>query len=274
MKRLFGQIDALLRGKLTRREDLERGEVAVRAGTLVAACLVLGAGYGAFMGLFAAVRSVDRTVYQVLSSAVKVPLLFLLTLGVTLPSLYVFSTLAGSHLAFRQTLRLLLGGTAVTLALLASFGPITGFFTLSTESYPFMVVLNVLFFTAGGVAGLVFIARALEHVFGRAPLMPPSVPSPDFRAELEMPPPDAVPGPSAPPGARPRPAAPPPRPRSRALFVFHVWVFIYAVVGAQMGWILRPFVGSPELPFVLFRNRESNFFEALARTLRSLFGGG
>jgi hypothetical protein len=41
-----------------------------------------------------------------------------------------------------------------------------------------------------------------------------------------------------------------------------------------MGWILRPFVGSPELPFVLFRDRESNFFEAIARTLRALFGGG
>jgi len=271
MKRLFGQIDALLRGKLTRREDLERGEVAVRVGTLLAACLILGAGYGAFMGLFSAVRAADWGILQVLSSAVKVPLLFLLTLGVTLPSLYVFSTLAGSHLAFPQTLRLLLGGTAVNLALLASFGPITGFFTLSTESYPFMVALNVLFFTAGGVAGLAFIARALDHVFGRAPLTPPSVASPEVRVELETPQPVAAPGPALP---RPRPAAPPPRPGSRALFVFHVWVLIYAVVGAQMGWILRPFVGSPELPFVLFRNRESNFFEALARTLRALFGGG
>jgi hypothetical protein len=202
------------------------------------------------------------------------PLLFLLTLGVTLPSLYVFSTLAGSHLAFPQTLRLLLGGTAVNLALLASFGPITGFFTLSTESYPFMVVLNVLFFTAGGVAGLAFIARALDHVFGRPSPKPPSSPSPDFRVEFETPPPDAMPVQPGSPLPRPRPAALPPRPGSRALFVFHVWVLIYAVVGAQMGWILRPFVGSPELPFVLFRNRESNFFEAIARTLRALFGGG
>ena len=271
MKRLFGQVDALLRGRLTQREDLERGEVAARAGTLMAACMVLGACYGAFMGLFAALNAGSPSVLQVLSSAVKVPLLFLLTLAVTLPSLYVFSTLAGSHLAFPQTLRLLLGGTAVTLALLASFGPITGFFTLSTDSYPFMVVLNVLFFAAGGVAGLAFIARALNHVFGpRASTSAVATPT-DSRAGAETPQAGAEP---APPATRPPRAPSLPGPSSRARFVFQVWVFIYAVVGAQMGWILRPFVGSPELDFVVFRTRESNFFEALARTLRTLFGGG
>ena len=271
MKRLFGQVDALLRGRLTRREDLERGEVAARAGTLMAACGVLGACYGAFMGLFAAVNAGSPSVLQVLSSAVKVPLLFLLTLAVTLPSLYVFSTLAGSHLAFSHTLRLLLGGTAVTLALLASFGPITGFFTLSTDSYPFMVVLNVLFFAAGGVAGLAFISQALNHVFGRRGSTTLAATPPDSGVEAETP---KVMEEPAPPATRAPRAASLSGPSSRAVFVFQVWVFIYAVVGAQMGWILRPFVGSPELPFVVFRSRESNFFEAVGRTLRTLFGGG
>ena len=30
-----------------------------------------------------------------------------------------------------------------------------------------------------------------------------------------------------------------------------------------MGWILRPFIGSPALPFELFRDREGNFFRGL-----------
>ena len=56
-----------------------------------------------------------------------------------------------------------------------------------------------------------------------------------------------------------------------ALAVFRTWTLIYAVVGAQMGWILRPFLGDPGLPFQLFREREKNFFVAILETLRALF---
>jgi hypothetical protein len=41
-----------------------------------------------------------------------------------------------------------------------------------------------------------------------------------------------------------------------------------------MGWVLRPFIGSPELPFTWFRERQSNFFEAILNTLSSLLSGG
>jgi hypothetical protein len=49
-------------------------------------------------------------------------------------------------------------------------------------------------------------------------------------------------------------------------------VVIYALVGAQMSWIPRPFVGAPELPFELFRNREANFFIDVFHTLGKLLG--
>jgi hypothetical protein len=55
--------------------------------------------------------------------------------------------------------------------------------------------------------------------------------------------------------------------------VFNCWVILFAVVGAQMGWVLRPFVGNPSLPFEWFRERQSNFFEAVLNTLSALFGG-
>ena len=44
---------------------------------------------------------------QMLATILKVPLLFLLTLIVTFPSLYVFSALSGSRLSAGATLRLL-----------------------------------------------------------------------------------------------------------------------------------------------------------------------
>ena len=56
--------------------------------------------------------------------------------------------------------------------------------------------------------------------------------------------------------------------------VFACWVIVFAVVGAQMGWVLRPFIGSPTQHFEWFRARESNFFEAVAHAMNALFGGG
>ena len=42
------------------------------------------------------------------------------------------------------------------------------------------------------------------------------------------------------------------------------------LVGAQMAWVLRPFVGSPSQPFQWFRVRESSFFEAVWQAIRTL----
>jgi len=53
--------------------------------------------------------------------------------------------------------------------------------------------------------------------------------------------------------------------------VFACWVMVFGLVGAQMGWVLRPFIGSPELPFQFFRARESNFFEAVVGAFWNMF---
>jgi hypothetical protein len=38
-----------------------------------------------------------------------------------------------------------------------------------------------------------------------------------------------------------------------------------------MGWVLRPFLGHPNLPFTWFRARESNVFAAIWGAIQSLF---
>ena len=55
-------------------------------------------------------------------------------------------------------------------------------------------------------------------------------------------------------------------------FVFSCWMIVFGLVGAQMSWVLRPFIGTPDMPFEWFRARESNFFEAVWQTWRSLLG--
>ena len=64
------------------------------------------------------------------------------------------------------------------------------------------------------------------------------------------------------------------RPSNKVRRVFRIWVVIFALVGAQMGWVLRPFVGGPTTPFEWFRARESNFFMAVMETLKNLLGIG
>lgn len=261
--RLVREIDVLLRGGFTRREDLAQGRIKVPTLTLVYAGLMLGAIAGACTGLYGVMRPVNGTPWQLVATTLKVPLLFLLTLVVTLPSLYVFSALARSSLRFADTMRLLLAAIAVNLALLASLGPVVAFFTLSTKSYSFILLLNVTFFAAAGFVGLMFLRRALDCVFeGQRPL-PATTPEPakdaakaeaeddDDAAALPAPSPSAV-------------------TRERSESVFRLWIIIYGVVGAQMGWILRPFIGSPDLPFTWFRERESSFFGGVIDAIRRL----
>lgn len=271
-KGFFGDIDALLRGRYTRREDLLGGEIRLPTRKLVVAGLALGAVYGIFMGLYAVLRGGDGSAMQLFATTLKVPLLFLLTLAVTFPSLYVFSVLAGSSLQATQTLRLILVALAVNLALLASLGPVTGFFTLSTSSYAFMIVLNVLFFAISGFVGVRFLLRALEVLFGGRPAAKPAT-SPVPPHPSEEPNEAGVTEGAEEPG---EPAADPDdstlgvEPR-QARRIFLIWAVVFGVVGAQMGWILRPFIGSPNLPFQWFRPRESSFFESFFRSLVQLF---
>ena len=53
--------------------------------------------------------------------------------------------------------------------------------------------------------------------------------------------------------------------------IFKIWVVILAFVSSQLAWNLRPFVGSRDLPFELFRARESNFYVAVIQSAANLF---
>jgi hypothetical protein len=57
--------------------------------------------------------------------------------------------------------------------------------------------------------------------------------------------------------------------------VFRIWVIVFGLVGAQMSWVLRPFIGSPGRDFQVFRPemRQSNFFENVWNALISLLQG-
>jgi hypothetical protein len=225
------------------------------------------------------IQSGGQSYMQFIASTVKLPLLFLLTLVVTFPSLYVFNALIGSRLSVMSALRLLVAALGVMLAVLASLGPIVVFFALSTTSYPFMVLLNVATCTVSGVLGLGFLLRTLHRLViiqegsesrwptgegknaadGQQNDGPAS--SDDLDKDKEQ--------------AKAKDLSALERvgkfTSQKAKNVFKAWMVVFALVGAQMSWVLRPFIGSPDMPFTWFREQESNFFVAVFKALVALF---
>ena len=53
--------------------------------------------------------------------------------------------------------------------------------------------------------------------------------------------------------------------------IFKIWVVIPAFVSSQLAWNLRPFVGSRELKFELFRVKDSNFYVAVIQSAAYMF---
>jgi hypothetical protein len=169
-----------------------------------------------------------------------------LTLLICFPSLYVFSTLLGSRLSFVATLKVLLGIVAITVTVLASFGPIVAFFSVSTENYSFMKLLNVAFFAVAGALGVGALLKALRFLLAPVPdpnTLPPVLSQEGKASESEQ----------------------------QIRRVFRIWILTYMLVGAQMGWVLRPFLGDPHQPFTWFRARQANFFVDVWHTFWKLF---
>ena len=211
------------------------------------------------MGFFGLFNRDEPEFLLPVNGMVKVPSLFLLTLAVTFPSLYVFNALGRFALEPLALARLMAAAMGVTLAVLASFGSIVAFFSVTTTSYPFILLLNVAVFALAGLLGMGFLLQTLYRISAALrSLATHDAVEPPFPVE-----PAAVEAvtPTERTGLRSD---------RRVKVVFGCWLIVFGVVGAQMSWILRPFIGTPDQPFTWLRPRESSFFEAVLHTLQRL----
>lgn len=233
----FQTLDRLLRGELP--ASLGGGDkgVAAPGAGLVLLLLALAAFYGGCMGSFAVTGSGTGDWRQILAGAMKVPLLFFVTLIITLPSLYTFNALLGTRLGILPVVHLMLAALGVVIAVLSSIGPIVAFFSFSSTSYSFIVVFNVIIFGLSGVLGLRFLIQTLRGT---------------TKSDAD----DAVKETI----------------RARVGRIFWIWMTVFALVGMQSAWLLRPFIGSPNRPFEWFRDKQGNFFEAVWQHLSHLLG--
>ncbi len=200
----------------------------VELGHKMRAMLVSGV---AFLALYGAVMGSTHSLWQALSSAVKLPILFLATLVVCSPTLYFFNLIFGSSQSLTQNFALILTALTVTAVLLLSFAPIVLFFLLTTSHYQFFKLLNVGVFTIAGIVGVTFLGYGMRIVSA-----------------------------SGKEGARAR--------RN----VVRLWILIYAFVGSQMAWTLRPFIGAPGLQFELFRQLGGSFYANVFVSIGEILG--
>lgn len=52
------------------------------------------------------------------------------------------------------------------------------------------------------------------------------------------------------------------------------WILLYAFVGTQLGWTMRPFFGAPNAPFQVVRESQDNFYVDIARSVREVLSLG
>ncbi len=184
-----------------------------------------------FLALYGGVLGATHSLWQTLSSAVKLPILFLLTLVICTPTLYFFNVLFGSNQSLTQNFALILTAITVTAVLLLSFAPIVVFFLLTTANYQFFKLLNVAIFAICGATGVTFLSQGMRLVSA---------------AGKEG--------------------------TSARRWVLRLWILIYAFVGSQMAWTLRPFIGAPSMKFELFRQLGGNFYTNIFASIGEILG--
>jgi hypothetical protein len=222
----FGIIEKILRDRYSFFEEIREGiDLRAKIQAMLISSISFFALYGAVMGS-------SHSLWQTASSAVKLPILFLATLFVCVPSLYFFSLLFGSNQSLSQNITVILTGITVTAVLLLSCAPITLFFLLTTRQfYQFFKLLNVAIFSISGLMGVVFLYQGMKVVSG---------------TELEG--------------------------TSSRRWVLIFWMFVYAFVGSQMAWTIRPFIGAPGSRFELFRQLGGNFYSNVLHSLGEILG--
>jgi hypothetical protein len=222
------QVPVLLRGEPEAiAQGLEHWEP--RSVLRYVAVIVAGAGlYGAAMGCW-------RAPAQALYTAIKFPLVILLTtLGNSLLN-GMLAPLLGLNLRFRQSLLAILMSFTIATAILGAFSPVVFFLDWNlppmsasgqsdSVTFSFIKVVHVVIIAFAGVVANLRLGQLLRHISGRAEV-------------------------------------------GRNVLV--AWLAGNLLLGSQLCWILRPFFGAPylEVQFLRPNPLQGNFFETVFSSL-------
>ncbi|MDJ0675171.1 MAG: actin-binding WH2 domain-containing protein [Calothrix sp. MO_167.B42] len=169
---------------------------------------------------------------QALSGAIKMPAFYLLTLIICFPTLFFFNVLFGSRSSLQQHFVVLLTAVSVISVLLFSFAPVTLFFLITTPNS--YQFFKILNVLIFGITG----SFGVKFLYDGMQLL-------SKKDEVGK-------------GTR--------------TTILRSWLLLYAFVGMQLGWFLRPFFGSPGSEFQLFRQVGGNFYLDIVAAFAEIFG--
>jgi hypothetical protein len=226
---LRAELPGLLRGDRG-RESLERADASrllLYLGVIIAGAGLFGAALGSW-----------RAPTQALFTAIKLPLILLLTaLGNGLLNA-MLAPLLGLNLSLRQSLFAVLMSFTIAAAILGAFSPLLYFLIWNTppmasgaqwetSAHSLILLSETAMIAFAGIAANVRLLQLLQSLSGNATI---------------------------------------------ARKVLFAWLAGNLLLGSQLSWNLRPFVGAPHLPVEFLRPNafEGNFFETLFNALRHL----
>jgi hypothetical protein len=284
------------------QQVVEDRDLTKLTAQMLGSSMIALAVYGAVLGSF-------HSFLMALTSAVKLPLLFLVTLAICLPTLYLFNLVFGARLSVRQSLSLVMVALTVTAMLALAFAPISLFFLITAPDYGFFKLLNVAILGLSALVGLRFLTGGMRVLNDHGllspakeeevravpaqpviPAQPVAVPAatpavgngataPAATATITEAPPAPAPV-TIPPGYvlqpvhQQRPVYPvkvQPAANPPSMTLLYVWIFLFGFVGTQLAWTLRPFFGSPGMDYSLYREIDGNFYAEILRTIANLF---
>ncbi|MHC5595103.1 MAG: actin-binding WH2 domain-containing protein [Nostoc sp.] len=185
-----------------------------------------------FFAIYGAIIGASNSLAQALSGAIKLPVFYLLTLMICFPTLFFFNVLFGSRSSIQQHFVVLLTSISVISVLLFSLAPVTLFFLITTPD-------SYQFFKLLNV--LIF---GITGIFGVKFL---------YEGMQLLSQQDEV-------GKKTRTT------------ILRSWLLLYAFVGMQLGWFLRPFFGAPDSKFELFRAVKGNFYLDIVTAISEILG--
>jgi len=196
---------------------------------LYIAVILAGTGlYGAAMGCW-------RDAWQGFYTAIKFPLIVLLTtIGNGLLN-GMLAPLLGLNITFRQSIQAVLMSFMIAGAILGSFSPIAFYLVWNAPlmsphargAYDFILLTHVIVIAFAGIAANVRLRELLQRLSGSQVV-----------------------------GRR----------------VLFAWMAGNLFLGSQLSWILRPFIGSPSMAVEFLRSDafSGNFYEAVFGTIRQM----
>ena len=181
--------------------------------------------YGAIIGAF-------HSPLQAFSSALKLPVLFLLTALVCFPTLYFFLVILGVKKTPKQLISFGLANISFIGLTQMAFAPIALFFLMTENNYFVIKLVNVGIFTLSGLVGLYGFYTNLKRTIE---------------------------------------ATDKPEHRKRALAFLHLWLILFAFIGTQLSFNLSPFFGHPDEAFIWFTPETDSFFMNIIRNFNGLY---